>query len=51
MGNGKEDAVWFQKDPAKDGFGMGVSVHTMDELREMYDINGRQTYRSTFWLT
>lgn len=28
------ETVWFQKDPKKDGFGMGVSVHTIDTLAE-----------------
>ena len=30
--------VWFQKDPKKDGFGMGVSVHTIDTLAEHWKI-------------
>ena len=39
IGNGKEDAIWFLKDPAKDGFGMGVSVHTMNSLMQVHGIH------------
>jgi len=41
-GAGKEDAVWFLKDPAKDGFGMGVSVHSMPDLMKMHGISSNE---------